>query len=107
VADNNQGWSREAFYAVLLLVALSVLAGGVGFWRYQQRRLPAGSPAQVAATVAAELSVVRHLEVDGAPYLLWSNGQITPDMAAHRKYILRTVAAQALLESQAASLGKP
>lgn len=79
-----------------IIVMLGII-GWLGLSALTKQQVP-------AVRTAGEPSVVRHLEVDEAPYLLWSNGQITPDMAAHRRYILRTAAAQALLESQAEEL---
>lgn len=45
-------------------------------------------PVRVTATL-------RH---DGHSYLLWSNGQITPDMAEQQATLLRALAAQSLLK---------
>jgi hypothetical protein len=100
--NNESGYGREVFYGVITLLFVGSIAFGVVVWKYQQRFAAPWAQAPVTPVARAEeLSVVRHLEVDGAPYLLWSNGQVTPDMAAHRKFILRTLAAQAMLESQA------
>lgn len=98
-------YRAEVFYGCLFLVVIAILGGGSLFWRGRNGQTWWNAPTSNHATTATpvgEPSVLRRMDVDGAPYLLWSNGQITPDMAAHRKYILRTVAAQALLESQAA-----
>lgn len=78
---------------VIVLVFLTLLAGGL-LWSIKHVFQPEQPPP------AETLYVEQQLTYDGAAYLLWSDGQITPDMAEHRRFIIRAISAQAILEKQ-------
>lgn len=94
----------EVFYGVLFLLLILIGGGVAAYWRWADRRQAIAPPSTVVTT--GELTVVRRVEVDGAPYLIWSNGAVTPDMAEHRKFLIRTMAAQSLLQHQSESSGR-
>jgi hypothetical protein len=101
---SGPAWRAEVFYGIVFLL-LIVIGGGVAvYWRWADRQQAINPPRTVVQT--GELTVTRRVEVDGAPYLIWSNGQVTPDMAEHRKFLLRTLAAQSLLQRQSEPTGR-
>ena len=102
--SSGSAWRAEVFYGVLFLLLVAIGGGVALFWRWSDRQQAIGPPSTVVMT--GELTVVQRVEVDGAPYLIWSNGAVTPDMAEHRKFLIRTMAAQSLLQNQSESSGR-
>ena len=86
-----------AFIGFWLVVLVAVLIYRHGGWSSQDTKVTGPPQAGPVVSQADSIEVVR-VEIDGAPYLIWPNGQVTPDMAAHRTFIVRTMAAQALLQ---------
>lgn len=108
-SENPEKLQRaEVFYGLLFLSLLLLALVGVLGWRAGWFDFGSSTPPPVARTTDADkLEVVSKIEVEGVPYLLWSNGQVTPDMAAHRNWVLRTMAAQAILEKQTEAQPNP
>ncbi len=94
---------HDMLIGFLVIVSLSVILGCLAFHgmpSVQLRKPPATAP---AATQTHETPrVTGAVEYAGSRYLIWSNGEITPDMADHRKFVVRAMAAQAILEEQKA-----
>lgn len=83
------------FIGTLLAVLIWLVAGSSirDWWN---------KPTPPAATTQTQeaIRVTGSVEHEGARYLVWSNGVVTPDMADHRKFMVRAMAAQAILAAQ-------
>ncbi len=81
-----------ALFAILVWLAGDSLLG----WAIKP-------PPPTAAQTYETPQVTGAVEYAGSRYLIWSNGEVTPDMADHRKFVVRAMAAQAILEAQKAA----